>query len=122
LARLAERFVAGGHHEVLQHLGLVLVDDLGVDLDRNDLLLAVGLDRHHAAARRGLDLLLADLFLERGHLLLEALGLLHEISEAFHWPSPSGGRGRMATTSPSSPATTACTAGWSLTPVGTPAS
>src|SRR3989304_381383 len=40
LARLPERLVARGEHQVLEHLGVVLVDDLGVDLDRQDLLLA----------------------------------------------------------------------------------
>src|SRR5262245_7829935 len=120
LARLAQRLVAGGEHEVLEHLGIVLVDDLGVDLDRDDLLLAVGLHGHHAAAGRRLDLLLRDLFLHGGHLLLQFLRFLHEVAEALHWPSPSGGRGRTATTSPSNSASAACTAGCDSMPPGPP--
>src|SRR5438093_600965 len=116
LARLPERLVAGREHEILEHLDFVAVHDLGIDLDRDDLLLAVRLDRHHAAARRRFHTLLADLFLHRGHLLLQPLRFLHDVSEALHWPSPSGRRGRTATTSPWNSASAAWTAGCSATP------
>src|SRR5256885_10668771 len=111
LARFPERLVARGEHQILEHLGVVLVDDLGIDLDRGELLLAVGLDRHHAAARGGLDLPLADFLLQRSHLRLQFLGFLHDVPEPLHWPSPSGRRGRTATTSPWNSAIAACTAG-----------
>src|SRR5439155_147621 len=116
LARLPQRLVARGKHEVLQHLDVVAVHHLGIDLDRDDLLLAVRLDRHHAAAGRRLHPLLADLFLHRGHLLLQFLRFLHDVPEALHWPSPSGGRGRTATTSPWNSAIAAWTAGCSPAP------
>src|SRR5919198_2380676 len=116
LARLPERLVAGGEHEILEHLDVVAVHDLGIDLDRHDLLLAVRLDRHHAAARRRLHSLLADLFLHRGHLRLQPLRLLHEVPETLHWLSPSGRRGRTATTSPWNSATAAWTTGCAATP------
>src|SRR5919198_1379954 len=81
-----------------------------------ELLLAVRLDRHHAAARRRLHSLLADLFLHRGHLRLQPLRLLHEVPETLHWLSPSGRRGRTATTSPWNSATAAWTTGCAATP------
>ena len=88
------------------------IDDLAIDLDGENLLLAIGLDGDHAAAGGGVDLLLADLRLQRLHLLLQLLRFLHDIAEAFHWISPSSGaRGRTATTSPWNMATAACTAG-----------
>src|SRR5207247_9871431 len=110
-SRLATRGVGVGWPQFFQQLSVVLVEGRGLDLDGDDLLLALGLDRHHAPARRGLHLLLGDLLLDGRHLLLEPLSLPHQVAEAFHWPSPSGGRRRTATTSPSSSATTARTAG-----------
>src|SRR5207244_7910932 len=98
-------------HQVFEHLGVVLIDDLGIDLDRGELLLAVGLDGHHAAARRRLDLALADLFLQRRHLRLQLLRFLHDVPEPLHWPSPSGRRGCTATTSPWNSAIASWTAG-----------
>src|SRR5262249_39781207 len=100
LARFSERLVRRREHQILEHLHVVLVDDLRIDLDGRELLLAVGLDRHHAAAGGGVDFALADLFLHRRHLRLQLLRFLHDVPEALHWPSPSGRRGRTATTSP----------------------
>src|SRR4030095_2933541 len=97
LPRLAQRLVAGGQDEVLEHLHVVLGHDLGIDLDGDDLLLAIGFDGYHAAAGGRLDLALADLFLQRRHLLLQLLRFLHHVAEALHWLSPSGRRGRTAT-------------------------
>src|SRR5207244_7803418 len=116
LARFPERLVARGQHQILEHLNVVLVDDLGIDLDRGDLLLAVRLDRHHATARRGFDLPLPDLFLQGRHLRLQLLGFLHDVAEPLHWPSPSGRRGRTATTSPWKMSLAAFTAGCPLGP------
>src|SRR5207237_5976251 len=103
-------------HQVLEHLRVVAIDDLGIDLDRDQLLFAVGLDRDHATAGRGIDLLLANLLLHREHLLLQLLCFLHHVAEALHWPSPSGRRGRTATTSPWKISFAAFTAGWPLGP------
>src|SRR6185436_8364133 len=113
LARLAQRLVGGGQYEILEHLDVVLAHDLGIDLDRDELLLAVGHHGHHAAAGRGFDGALAHFFLQRCHLLLQLLRFLHHVAEALHWPSPSGWRGRTATTSPWNSLTAACTAGCS---------
>src|SRR5713226_1248999 len=112
LLRLPERLVARGKDQILEHLRILGIDDLAVDLDREELLLAIALDGDHAPARRRVDLLPGDLLLQRLHLLLQLLRLLHDVAEAFHWPSPSSGtRGRTATTSPWNVATAACTAG-----------
>src|SRR5438128_1869965 len=120
LLRLPQRLVARGEDQVLEHLRILGVDDLAVDLDREQLLLAVALDGDHAAARRRVDFLLGDFLLQRLHLLLQLLRLLHDVAEAFHWTSPSSGtRGRTATTSPWNVDTAACTAGWLTAPVGT---
>src|SRR5437870_2197958 len=116
LARLPERLVARGEHEILQHLDVVAVHDFAIDLDRDDLLLTVRLDGHHAAPRGRLHPLLADLFLHGGHLLLQLLRFLHDVPEALHRLSPSGRRGRTATTSPWNSAIAAWTAGSSATP------
>src|SRR5581483_7644804 len=117
LLRLAERLVGGGHHQVLEHLRVLGVDDLAIDLDRHQLLLAVGHRRHHPAARGGLHRLLRRLRLELLHLGLELLRLLHDVAEALHGDSPSSGaRGRTATTSPWNTLSAARTAGWLRAP------
>src|SRR5690349_5163062 len=117
LLRLAQRLVGGGQHQVLEHLRVLGVDDLAVDLDRHDLLFAVGHHRDHAAARGGLHRLLGRLRLQLLHLGLELLRLLHDVAEAFHAFSPSSGvRGRTATTSPWNALSAACTAGWFRAP------
>src|SRR5581483_1780091 len=115
-----------------QHLRIVRRDDLAVDLDGQDLLAAVRLDGHHAAAGRGLYRALADLLLERLELGLELLGLLDEVPDAFHFTSPaseplpdcalprSAERARTSVTSPSKSSSAARTAGW-LPPGGSTA-
>src|SRR3990170_3035407 len=130
LARLAEGLVHRGQDQVLEHLRVVGSDHLAVDLDREDLLVPVGLDGHHPAARGGLDLPLRDLLLEGLELGLELLRLLDEVPEPFHVTSPLSGdalpvsagsrgapraAGRMSVTSPSNSSTAACTAGWLVT-------
>src|SRR5688572_10938177 len=75
LVHLAAGVVDGGHDQILQHLHVVLGDDLGIDLDRLQLLGAVHGDGDHAAAGRGLDAQL-------GHLLLQAL--LHLLRLLHH--------------------------------------
>src|SRR6266850_4330315 len=117
LLRLAQRLVAGREHKILEHLRVLGVDDLAVDLDRDDLLLAVRHHRDHAPARGGLHRLLGRLRLQLLHLGLELLRLLHDVAEAFHRDSPSSGlRGRTATTSPWNALSAACTAGWFRAP------
>src|SRR5262245_19109345 len=111
VARLAQGLVRGGQHEVLQHLDVVAADHLGVDLDRDQLLLAVGLHGDHPAPGGRLDLLLGCLGLDLFHLLLDLLRFLHDVAEALHGPPPSGERARMATISPWNSAIAACTAG-----------
>src|SRR5262249_47073646 len=86
--RFPERLVYGGEDEVLEHLGVVGADDLPVDLDGQDLLVAVGLDHDHPAARRGVHLALGDFLLQGLQLGLELLRFLHQVAESLH-PSPS---------------------------------
>ena len=75
LVGLAVRVVDGRDDQVLQHLDVVLRDDLGIDLERLQLLRAVDDDGDHAAAGGGLDAQL-------GHLLLQAL--LHLLRLLHH--------------------------------------
>src|SRR6266508_3512368 len=113
LAGFPPRFIAGGHHQVFEHLRVIGIDHFAVDLDREDLLLPIGLDRDHSAASRGLHFLRCDGGLELLHLGLQLLRLLHDIAEAFNCDSPSSGTvGRTATTSPWNTLKAACTAGW----------
>ena len=46
LVGLAMRIVHGGNDEILEHLHFILRDDLGIDLERLDLLRSVDHDRH----------------------------------------------------------------------------
>ena len=68
------RVVHGGQHQILKHLDVFLRHDLGIDLQRLQLLVPVDDDGHHAAAGGGLDLHVAHLALQR---LLHLLRLLH---------------------------------------------
>ena len=70
LAHLGHGVVQGGQHQVLRHLDVGGVDDLGVDGDRREVAAARDADLHHAAARhafedggRGLGLRLHQLLL-----------------------------------------------------------
>ena len=71
---LLDGFAAGGHDHVLQHLDVAR--DFGIDLDGEQVLLAVHRHRDHAAAGGGLDPDLGDLLL---HLLLHLLRLAHHL-------------------------------------------
>src|SRR5262245_54555659 len=84
LARFSERLVGRREHQILEHLHVVLVDGLGVGLDGGERLLAVRLDRHHAAAGGGVDLALGDFLLHGRHLSLQLLRFLHDVPEALH--------------------------------------
>src|SRR5207247_4490807 len=96
---------------VLWSLPLVRIDVLAVDLDRPQLLLAVRHLCDHAAPGRRFHLPFRDLVLDGRKLLLQLLRLFHDVAEALHWLSPSGARGRTATTSPPNCPSAACTAG-----------
>ena len=78
LLHLAEHLVDRRHDHVLQHLDVLRVDRLGLDREGEDLLLAVGLDRDHAAAGGGLVLPRLQL-LDLGELFLHLLGLLEHL-------------------------------------------
>src|SRR5207248_7222418 len=55
LLRRPDRLVDRGHDHVLEHLDVLGIDGVGVDLDLADLEPAGDLDLHHAAAGAGLD-------------------------------------------------------------------
>ena len=74
LVHLLDGFVARGHHHVLQHFDVA--GHFGVDLHRQQILVAVHLDGDHAAAGRGLHLDQGDFLL---HLLLHLLRLAHHL-------------------------------------------
>src|SRR5437867_3243540 len=113
LPRLAKRLVDGGEDEVFEHLGIVGRDDLSVDLDGQDLLIAVGLDHDHPPAGRRLHLPLGDLHLQGLHLGLELLRLLHEVAESLHGPSSAPRRGARGPAAPGGPPPRpGATAGW----------
>ena len=80
-------FAGGGHDEILQHLDVA--GHFGVDLHREQVLLAVHLHAHHAAAGRGFHFDLRDLLLQ---LLLHLLRLPHHLLHVaghFHVRTPS---------------------------------
>src|SRR5262245_21755720 len=76
LVCLALRVVDRGDDQVLQHLDVVARHDLGIDLERLNLLGAVDHDGHHAAAGVALDAQLGGLLLQP---LLRLLRLLHDL-------------------------------------------
>src|SRR3954452_10455838 len=76
---LAQRLVGRGQDEVLEHLDVLRIDGVGVDRQRLELEVAGHDDLDHAAAGRGLDLLLLERFLGLllgGH---DLLGLLEHV-------------------------------------------
>ena len=75
----AQRLVGGGEDHVLQELGVVGIDGLGSDRDRLDHEVAGDLDGDHAAAGRGLDLLVLELLLGGHHVRLHLLDLLEHL-------------------------------------------
>jgi hypothetical protein len=76
---LLDGLVAGGYDHVLQHLDIAR--HFGVDLDFEQVLLAVHLHGDHAAAGGGFDPDLGDLLLE---LLLHLLCLAHHLLHLLH--------------------------------------
>jgi hypothetical protein len=67
--------------EVLEHVDVVGVNCLRVDLELLEIQVAAHLHRDHAAADRGLDRLVLEVFLGLRHLGLHLLGLLEDRSE-----------------------------------------
>ncbi len=76
--RLAHRLVDRRHDHVLQHLDVLGVDRVGVDLERLELEVAAHHDLDHAAAGGRLDLLVLELLLRGHHVGLHLLGLLQQ--------------------------------------------
>jgi hypothetical protein len=74
LVHLLDGLAAGGHDHILQHLDIAC--HFGLDLDRQQVLVAVHLDRDHAAASRGFHPDQRD-FLRQP--LLHLLGLAHHL-------------------------------------------
>ena len=92
----ADRLVRRGGDHVLEQLGVLGVDRLGVDDDGLHDEVAADLDGDHPAAGGGLDLLVLELLLRRQHVLLHLLDLLHHLlhvrlgHQAGPWGSGSG--------------------------------
>jgi hypothetical protein len=70
--------------EILEHVPFGRVDDLLVDLDLQDLLLAVGGHLDHAPAGVCLDGLEFQLGLDPGHIFLHLLDLFHHSLHIGH--------------------------------------
>src|SRR5882724_13189827 len=79
------RLVDGGDDQVLEHRGVLAVHHLRIDLDRDELLVAAHLDRHHAAADTRLDDRLGELALQA---LLHLLSLFHQLTHTAHLANP----------------------------------
>src|SRR5690606_284880 len=79
LARLGERGVGGGHHEILRHLQAFFFDELRVDLEGDELEGAVDLGLHAIVARAGLELFGLELLAARLDLALHPRRLPHEL-------------------------------------------
>ena len=77
LLRSADPLVDRRHDHVLEQLGILGVDGLGVDRDLEQAHVAAHLELHHAAARAGIDDLVLQPLLGLVHLGLHLLGLLH---------------------------------------------
>src|SRR6202043_289032 len=77
----AAGLVDGRHDEILEHRGVVLVHHLGIDLDRDQLLVAAHLDRDHTAADACLDHGLRQLAVQP---LLHLLRLFHQLLHTAH--------------------------------------
>src|SRR3954452_6955641 len=75
----AQTLVHRRQDHVLEQLGVVGIDRFGADRDRLDDEVARDLDLDHAAARRGLDLLVLEGLLGLEHVLLHLLDLLHHL-------------------------------------------
>ena len=68
--------VYGGNDKVLERLNVIGINDLGVDLDRKDLLLAVNLNADNSAASLNIVFTRLKLRLHCSHILLHLLRLL----------------------------------------------
>jgi len=79
--RRADRFVHRGQDHVLQHVDVLGVNGLWIDLDLLQLEVAAHLHGDHSAADRRGDGLVLELVLGLGHLGLHLLGLLEDGSE-----------------------------------------
>ena len=79
LVHAAHGLVDGSHDHVLEHLDVLGIERLGVDLERGDLHLAVDGDLDHAAAGRGVDRGLGEVVLHGRELLLHLARLLHHL-------------------------------------------
>jgi len=87
LARSADALVYGGQDEVFEHGDIPRIHAERVDLDRNNLLSAVGRHRNHTPAGICGDGLVRKLFLDFLDTLLKLLGLFDEFLEVdFHGP------------------------------------
>ena len=67
--------------QVLEHVDVVGIDHLRIDLDLEHFLLAVDVGLHHAAPRLSEDGALLEVVLHLSHLALHLLRLLHEAAE-----------------------------------------
>ena len=85
LHRLPERLVDRGEDHVLQHLDVLGVDRVGLDLERLELEVARHDDLDHAAAGRGLDALVLELLLRGHHVFLHLLRLLEQRVRLGGW-------------------------------------
>src|ERR1700682_1883516 len=86
LAGAIEGFVDSGEDEVLQQLDVLRIDRVGVDLDREDLLVAVGDGCDDPSPGGANHLLLAELILDSRHLGLHLLQLPHHVRVPGHRP------------------------------------
>ena len=87
-------------YEIGQELGVVRIDRLRIDRDRDDFACAVCLDGHHAASGRCLDDLARRLLLRLRELGLHALGFLeHLVHVELHWSSATSRASRVSLSS-----------------------
>ena len=120
--RLAHRLVDRGHDHVLEHLDVLGIDGVGVDLERLELEVAAHHDLDHAAARGRLDLLVLELLLRGGHVGLHLLRLLeqgvevrglgHQDSSSAGSSSASNSRMKVSMSSSSDRGATSSRPGW----------
>src|SRR5690606_23961923 len=90
---LALGVVEGGDDQVLDHAGVLGLEQRRIDADRAHLALAGQGDGDHAAARAALDHQLGQFGLHGLHLRLHLAGGLHHAHDVFHSSSSSCGGG-----------------------------
>jgi hypothetical protein len=81
---LAERIIGRSDDHFFQNLRVVRIEGGGIDFDRGDGSVAFGDDFDGAAAAGGFDGFGGKIGLNVLHLFLDALGLLHQFSNARH--------------------------------------